>query len=318
MAIRSSCTTLVRMMMFFFTSRFFAEGVGNTQYAMWITIVANMLNILLNWVLIFGHWGLPALGVRGAALSTLISRILTATVFVAILLSAKAFRQYTRERNARISAGKIREILHLSFPIAFSSMLEVTAFSFSAIMVGWMGKTELAAHQIANNLSQLSFLIATGVGAAATIRVSHQYGAGRYHETEMAGRAAIHMAVLYMCTCGTVFLCLRHVLPHAYSSDPAVIEIAAKLIIVLAMFQVMDAVQLTSMSSLRGLKDTKIPMWYAAIAYYLVAIPVGYLLGFTLGMGPSGVWYGLLSGLSVAAVLFYFRFRRLCAAMPEN
>lgn len=306
-------------MMFFFTSRFFAEGVGNTRYAMWITIIANLMNIVLNWMLIFGHCGLPALGVRGAALSTLISRIMTASVFVVILFTAKVFRQYTAmARNARISGGKIREILHLSLPIALSSMLEVTAFSFAAIMVGWMGKTELAAHQIANNLSQLSFLIATGVGAAATIRVSHQYGAGRYHETEMAGRASIHMALLYMCSCGVIFMSLRHILPYAYTSDNEVAQVASGLIVVLALFQIMDAVQLTSMSALRGLKDTKVPMCYAAIAYYGVAVPAGYILGFTFRMGPSGVWCGLLAGLSVAAVLFYTRFRRKCAAMSQK
>lgn len=306
-------------MLLFFTSRFFAEGVGNTKYAMWITVVANMVNILLNWVLIFGHLGLPALGVRGAALSTLISRILTAAVFVTILFTAKTFSGYTSlAMKMRASRTKIREILRLSFPIALSSMLEVTAFSFAAIMVGWMGKNELAAHQVANNLGQLSFLIATGVGAAATIRVSHQYGAGRYHETLMAGLAAIHMAVLYMCTCGALFLSMRHLLPAIYTNDTEVIAIAASLITVLALYQLVDAIQLTSISALRGLKDTKVPMIYAALAYYGVAIPSGYIFGFTLGMGPSGVWYGLLAGLSVAAILYYIRFRRKCAAMPKN
>lgn len=315
-------------MLFFFTSRFFAEGVGNTSYAMWITVIANMMNILLNWILIFGHFGLPALGVRGAALSTLISRIFTAGVFAAILFRAEVFRKFTvqafgsgtmvPEGKVRLSWHRMGEILRLSIPIAFSSMLEVTAFSFAAIMVGWMGKTELAAHQVANNLGQLSFLIATGVGAAATIRVSHQYGAGRYHETLMAGLAAIHMAVMYMCTCGTLFLSLRHLLPAVYTNDLEVISIASRLIVVLAMYQVVDAIQLTSISALRGLKDTKVPMIYAAVAYYGVAIPSGYLLGFTLGIGPAGVWYGLLAGLSVAAVLYYTRFRRKCAAMPKN
>lgn len=316
-------------MMFFFTSRFFAEGVGNTRYAMWITIVANLLNIFLNWVLIFGHCGMPALGVQGAALSTLISRVFTAVLFVVILFSAKAFSAYTSEAfgigrtmatdgKVRISAARMGEILRLSLPIAFSSLLEVTAFSFAAIMVGWMGKTELAAHQIVHNLSQLSFLIATGVGAATTIRVSHQYGAGRYHETFMAGRAATHMAIAYMCTCGGLCLIFRGILPHAYTNDPEVIAIASSLIICLAVYQVSDAIQLTSMSALRGLKDTKVPMFYAAISYYGVAIPAGYVMGFKLGLGPEGVWYGLFAGLTVAAVLFHSRFRRKCAAMPKN
>ena len=203
-------------------------------------------------------------------------------------------------------------LLFLSVPISLSGLLESMSISLAAIMVGGMGQVELAAHQIVNSLSQLSFMVATGIGAAATIRVSFQYGAGKKEETVMAANASIHMSLFYMGACGLLFVALRHLLPSVYSNDPAVTALASKLIIVLALFQVADAVQLASMASLRGLKDTKVPMVYSLISYYLVAIPSGYLLGFTAGLGPAGVWVGLLLGLFAAAILFYVRFLRIC------
>ena len=304
---------------FFFTSRFFAEGIGDTKHAMWITVTSNLLNIFLNWVLIFGHFGLPALGVMGAALATLIARIFCAVAFIRVIFHSETFSSYARMAlKEKADKQTLISIARLSLPIAFSSMLESTAFSFAAIMVGWMGKVELAAHQIANSLGQLSFMVACGIGAAATIRVSHQFGAGKPVETLMAGKASVHMGIFYMSSCALLFILLRNFLPYIYTSDPEVIAYASRLIVVLSLYQISDAVQLTSMASLRGLKDTKRPMMYAAMSYYGIAIPAAYLLGFVFGVGPEGVWYGLLLGLTVAAVLFYTRFCRICRSYLEK
>ena len=303
----------------FFTSRFFAEGIGDTKHAMWITVTSNLLNIFLNWVLIFGHFGLPALGVMGAALATLIARIFCAVAFIRVIFHSGTFSSYARMAlKEKADKQTLISIARLSLPIAFSSMLESTAFSFAAIMVGWMGKVELAAHQIANSLGQLSFMVACGIGAAATIRVSHQFGAGKPVETLMAGKASVHMGIFYMSSCALLFILLRNFLPYIYTSDPEVIAYASRLIVVLSLYQISDAVQLTSMASLRGLKDTKRPMMYAAMSYYGIAIPAAYLLGFVFGVGPEGVWYGLLLGLTVAAVLFYTRFCRICRSYLEK
>ena len=304
---------------FFFTSRFFAEGIGDTKHAMWITVTSNLLNIFLNWVLIFGHFGLPALGVMGAALATLIARIFCAVAFIRVIFHSGTFSSYAQMAlKEKDDKQTLISIARLSLPIAFSSMLESTAFSFAAIMVGWMGKVELAAHQIANSLGQLSFMVACGIGAAATIRVSHQFGAGKPVETLMAGKASVHMGIFYMSSCALLFILLRNFLPYIYTSDPEVIAYASRLIVVLSLYQISDAVQLTSMASLRGLKDTKRPMMYAAMSYYGIAIPAAYLLGFVFGVGPEGVWYGLLLGLTVAAVLFYTRFCRICRSYLEK
>lgn len=297
---------------FFVTSKQFAEGIGNTSHAMWITMFTNMVNILLNWILIFGHLGAPRMGASGAALATLISRTLAASLFVLIIRKSAVYRPYTDFSGKWFDRTVQREIFSLSVPVALSCLLEVTAFNFASVMVGWMGKVQQAGHQIAYSLSQISFLIACGVGTAATIRVSHQYGARRYRETYMAGKASIHMSIVYMAVCAVIFVALDQVLPLAFTSDPEVIPVASRLLLIIAVYQFSDAVQLSSMSALRGLQDTRRPMLYAGISYYLVAIPAGYLMGIVLGMGPDGVWLGLMLGLTTAAVLFYTRFRNIC------
>ena len=293
--------------------RFFSEGIGNTRNEMWITIGTNILNIFLNWVLIYGKLGAPALGVAGAAWSTLISRVLGAIAFLIILFRVEEYRKFVR-----LTLREMLCQLKLSLPISLQNLLEVTAFSFAAIMVGWMGKYQLAAHQIAQNLSSLSFMIATGIGAAATIRVSHQFGAGRRQDAYHAGIAAVHMAVAIMVFFGLLFISLHRVIPFIYTEDPAVIPIAGRLIIILALYQVFDAVQLASRSSLLGLKDINIPTVFSGISYYVICLPSAYLLGFTFGLGPDGVWIGLLLGLAVAALLFNVRFRRVCRRYITN
>lgn len=299
-------------MIAFFNIRFFSEGIGNTRNEMWITIGTNVLNIFLNWVFIYGNLGAPRMGVAGAALATLISRIIAALTFLIILFRAEEYRRFVRlTPHKPVRLAEIVRQFRLSLPVSLQNLLEVTAFSFAAIMVGWMGKYELAAHQIAQNLSSLSFMIATGIGAAATIRVSHQFGAGRRKDAFHAGVAAVHMAMAIMIFFGAVFIILHRTIPYMYTDDPSVIPIAGRLIIILSLYQVFDAVQLASRSSLLGLKDINIPLIFSAISYYVICLPSAYILGFTCGLGPDGVWTGLLLGLAVAALLFCTRFLRI-------
>lgn len=306
-------TVSIIPMALFFTSRFFAEGVGNTKYAMWVTIISNIINIFLNWVLIYGKMGAPILGVKGAAYATLISRLFCVVAFIIILFRAKDLKEYTLKAiKIPIDKGSIKEIFTLSLPIALTGLLESAAFSFfSVIMVGWIGKVELATHQIVQSLGNISFMVATGIGTAATIRVSHQVGAGKIEDAKMAGFAAIHMALAYMGSCGLIFFAFRNSLPYIFTEDPLVIEAASSLILVLCLYQIFDAIQLTSISSLRGIKDTKIPMIMSAIAFYLISIPLGYILGFKLHLGLNGVWLGLAAGLMFIAIISLFRFKKM-------
>lgn len=303
----------------FFGKRFYSEGIGNTKNAMWITLGINVINIILNWILIFGKLGAPQMGVAGAALATLISRVLGAAIFILLFFTKSEYLQFIKKiRRPFLEKKNILSILKISLPISFQSLLEVTAFSFAAIMVGWLGKYQLAAHQIAQSLSHLTFMIATGIGSAATIRVSHQFGAGKYKEVKMAGNAAIHMSIAFMGFCGVLFIIFFRQIPGLYTNDVNVIEYAAPIVLIMALYQIFDAIQLASVSSLRALKDINIPLLFSAISYYFVCLPCAYLLGFTFNLGVNGVWIGLLLGLVFASILFYTRFQKKANALVKQ
>ncbi|MEF9987040.1 MAG: MATE family efflux transporter [Bacteroidales bacterium] len=296
----------------FFAIRNFSEGIGITKYAMYITIVSNLVNIFLNWILIFGHWGFPAMGVSGAAIATLISRVLMFISFAFIIITVNPYKQYLRLiRRPLIDIIKIKELLKTSVPISLQGLVEVTAFSLSGIMVGWFGKEALAANQIALTITTFSFMIAQGIGVAATIRVSHQFGEKRYADARKAGFAAAHLSVGFMGTAGIIYILFRHNIPYVFTSDPAVATIAASLLIISAGFQIFDAIQLSGIASLRALADVKIPLLFSIISYYLICLPLGYFCGHVLNLGPMGIWVGLMLGLIFAAILFMYRFNKI-------
>lgn len=296
----------------FFGLRQFSEGIGITKYAMYITLIANLLNIFLNWVLIYGHFGFEAMGVRGAALATLISRIVMLILFAYIFVKLDCYKKYIFHfKTPFINLTLMLKVLKTSIPLSLQNLVEITAFSLSAIMVGWLGVVPLASHQVAMSMSSFSFMIALGIGAAATIRVSHQYGYGDYKSMRIAGFASIHLSVVLMALCGIAYIVFRNYIPIIYTQDPLVREMAATLLIMSALFQVFDAMQLASLACLRALADVKIPLVFSIISYYLVSLPMGYFFGFTLSMGPVGVWIGLLLGLAFAGILFMSRFNSL-------
>jgi MATE family multidrug resistance protein len=189
-------------------------------------------------------------------------------------------------------------------------MLEVGAFSASFLMIGWLGVTPQAAHQIAINVASVTYMAATGIAAAATIRVGSLRGAGDLPEARKAGFAAYWLAFGFMSAMGLLMLALRHIIPQFYNDDPLVLAQAATLLAIAAAFQVSDGLQVVGLGALRGLEDVKVPSVVALLAYWALALPIGYGLGFGLNMGAPGVWLGLLTGLSVVAVVLLLRFRR--------
>ncbi len=296
----------------FFTIRNFSEGIGITKYAMYITISANVINILLNWILIFGKFGIPQMGVSGAALATLISRIIMLICFAIVIFRIKEYKRFTSlfEKNF-IDKEKLKALFSTSMPIAVQGLIEVTAFSLSGIMVGWFGKTALAAHQIAMTMSTFSFMIAQGIGAAATIRVSHQLGEKDYPATRKAGFAAMHLATAFMGLAGILYIVFKNQIPLMFTTDTQVIPLASTLLIMCAIYQIFDALQLSGLACLRALMDVKIPLIFSTFSYYFLCLPCGYLLGHTLRLGPVGIWIGLMTGLLFASILFLYRFNRI-------
>ena len=293
--------------------REWAEGLGLTKQAMQLSIAGNVVNALLCYAFIFGHFGAPALGLMGAAWATLISRIGMAVLMAQFVLRAEQLRSRRPAEAAawlRPGLDELRGQLALGLPIGLQMMLEVGAFSMSYLMIGWIGITPQAAHQIAINVASVTYMAATGIAAAATIRVGSLRGSGDLVEARKAGFTAYWLTFGFMCAMGLLLLALRHVIPPLYNHDPLVLAQAATLLTIAAGFQISDGLQVVGLGALRGLEDVKVPSLVALLAYWAIALPLGYVLGFWLHLGAVGVWLGLLTGLTVVAAVLLLRFRR--------
>jgi multidrug resistance protein, MATE family len=299
-------------LMVFQAFRQFAEGLSLTKQAMYISIVANGLNIVLNYILIFGKLGFEPMGLVGAGWATLISRVIMALMMGGYVLYAKRFAAFHRFLTFRyLSFVHMYHIFRLGLPISGQMVFEMGAFSFSAIMIGWLGAQELAAHQIAINVASVSYMMASGIAAAATIRVGNQKGLRNFRSMRMAGISSFVMGTIFMMASGLLMIAGKNFIPSLYIDDPLVIELASTLLIIAALFQISDGVQVVGLGALRGLEDVRIPGLISLIAYWVIGLPVGYILCFKAGFGASGVWTGLLVGLSVAAILLFWRFKML-------
>lgn len=287
------------------------EGMGNTWLAMIATILSNVLNVALNYVLIYGKLGFPELGLVGAGYATLISRISMPILIIIGFMSAKKVRHFFNLLSqVHISLKETLKITAVGLPIAVQLVIEVSLFALGAVMMGWIGDVPLAAHQVALGMASFTFMIANGVAMATTIRVSYQLGLKAYDSMEKVTLSAVHLVMAYMLLCGIGLLLLRNQLPWLFTLDPLVIEQAASLIAVAALFQLFDGLQVVCLGILRGFADVKIPMIIAAISYTVIGIPVSYLFAFTLKMGPEGIWYGFVAGLGTAGILLAFRIRK--------
>ncbi|WP_324677247.1 MATE family efflux transporter [Hymenobacter sp. GOD-10R] len=300
--------------------RQFAEGLGLTRQAMQLSILANVINALLCYMLIFGHFGAPAMGMMGAAWATLTARIIMAVLMGAYVLRAERLRPYRETITSwlHLQGTTLRHLLGLGLPIGLQMMCEVGAFSFSGIMIGWLGATAMAAHQIAINVSSVTYMAAGGVAAAATIRVGNLRGLGDALGARQAGFTAYALTFVFMAAMGLVLISCRQLIPYLYNphQDPAVVAQAATLLLIAALFQISDGLQVVGLGALRGLQDVKVPSLVALLAYWVVALPLGYGLGFGLKLGSLGVWIGLLAGLTTVAVVLLWRFRQHSAVAP--
>ncbi|MBR5182852.1 MAG: MATE family efflux transporter, partial [Bacteroidales bacterium] len=283
------------------------------------TVICNILNIFLNWVLIFGHCGFEAMGVKGAAVATFISRAAMLAIGIVILLQGKLYKRYLGDiRLSALNMKQFKEVAKTSFPISFQGLIEVTTFSLAGIMAGWFGEIAMAAHQASQTIITFTFMVAQGVGVAATIRVSHQYGERRFADARMAGFAASHISIALMALSGIAFVVFNDTIPRIFTQDSEVLEIAANLLYVAAAFQLFDAVQLSALASLRALADVRWPLIMSLISYYAVGLPFAYIAGSHLGWGPVGVWLGLLAGLMLAAILYLYRFNKITKGFTTN
>lgn len=298
--------------MVFQTARQFAEGLSLTRQAMIITVSGNILNILLNYILIFGKLGFPSLGLLGAGIATLISRIIMAMMMVIFVYHHKRFIIYWNHyERYGLDINIVRRILSVGLPSGFQFIFEVGAFSFAAIMVGWIGTTALAAHQIAISLASITYMMATGMATATTIRVGNQLGKNDPLMLRKVGFTGFLMGATFMGGSAIIMISLNHYLPTWYIDDREVIKLASELILIAAVFQISDGLQVVGLGALRGMSDVKIPTLVTLLAYWILALPIGYFFGIFLDFGAGGIWFGLLIGLTVTAALLIYRFRQI-------
>ncbi len=287
----------------------FLEGLSITQPAMYVMLAANMVNVFGNWLLIFGHWGFPALGLEGAGISTFLTRCFQAGTLLFYVHKNKRFKPFQPSISLkRLKFSVIKKIANLGFPTGFQHFFEVGAFSFSAVMIGWLGSKSLAAHQIALSLASMSFMITLGITAAGTIRVGRFMGIKDIGNLRRAGFATILLSVISMTVFAILFVVFRNRLPLFFINDPEVIAMASTLLVIAALFQISDGAQAAGIAILRGLTDVKIPMILSFVAYWILGLPVGYILGFVFHLNVNGIWLGFLSGLSFAGMAFVLRF----------
>lgn len=303
-------TASIIPLMLFQSARQFAEGLSQTRQAMYITVGSNVINIILNYILIYGKLGFPAFGLNGAGYATLISRILMAAwMWIYVLKSSRYKPYFQMMKEVVVNKSMTRKMLRIGLPAGFQFFFEVGAFGFSSIMIGWLGARALAAHQIAINMASISYMMATGIAAAATIRVGNQLGRKDIPTLRMAAFSSFVMVIVFMLGFAITFILGRHYFPSLYINDVEVVSLASSLLVIAAFFQLSDGVQVVGLGALRGLADVKIPTFITFFAYWIIGLPVGYYLGFKLNMGVEGIWYGLLTGLTVASILVVARFQ---------
>jgi len=297
-------------MMAFFAFKQFAEGLSDTKAGMRVSLVANLLNILLNYPLITGWGPFPELGLAGAAVSTLGTRFLMVAGMAIYIRKHKKFAAYwSHWRSTEITWRSIRDILAIGVPSGLQLVFEAGAFAMSGVIVGMIGPVQQAAHQIALNIASVSYMMVSGLGAAATIRVGNQLGKRDIPMLRLAGQSLFHLTLAMMVLTMILLIGLRNFLPEFYSSDPEVLQYTAVLMIAAGIFQLPDGLQATTLGALRGVQDVNIPTIIAFVAYWVIAVPMCYYLGITEEMGPLGVWIGLTIGLVLASIALYWRFQ---------
>jgi MATE family multidrug resistance protein len=286
------------------------QALGHLRVLIAVILAANAVNAFLNWVFVYGHMGSPAMGTAGSAWATVVSRWL---MFLGLL--AFGWRPIHSSlvpfRREVLHLAPLRAMLRLGIPIGLQQFLEFGAFGAIGILMGMLGTTEMAAHQIAINLASLTFMVPVGVGAAAAVRVGHAAGAGDGAAARESARAAVACGVGFMCLTAAAFLLVPHLIAAQYTTEVSVVALASVLIPIAGVFQVFDGIQAVCAGILRGLGDTRAPFVINLLGFWLAGFPVSVLLGFFTSLRAVGLWWGFVAGLGVVAILLLLRVRIL-------
>jgi len=300
-------------MLIFLSMKSFTDALEHTKVAMTLSLLSLPIDAFLNWVFIFGKLGFPRLEIEGAAWTTLVTRTMITIALFTVILRGSKFKAYMAERQSawKLKAATFKELLMIGIPSSVQYGLEVGAFSISGLMIGWFGATQQAAHQIALNLASTSFMIIMGISTAGSIRISNALGRNHWASLKDIGYSTLAFGTGLGVFFALIFIGLHNYLPLIFNQDPAVVSLAAHLLLFAALFQISDATQAIGVGLLRGIKDVRMPTFFVALAYWIIGIPLGYFLGVYFDMKATGMWIGLVCGLTASSLLLNFRFRRL-------
>ncbi|GGE36336.1 MATE family efflux transporter [Psychroflexus planctonicus] len=302
-------------MMLFQGFKQFADGLSLTKYAMYATIGANLLNVLLNYLLIYGIWFFPRLELEGAAIGTLVSRVFLLVFLFVILFKKPKLKPYFVLMKKSLQKIIFKRLFNLGFPTALQMIFEGGIFTATVLLAGTLGAQAQAANQIALNLASMTFMIAVGLGVTATIRVGNQKGKKDFESLRRIAFSIFMQVFIIMAGFALGFIVLKDFLPTLYIDDIYVVTIASQLLIIAAIFQLSDGLQVTILGALRGMQDVKIPTLICFIAYWIIGFPISYFTGKADVLGNIGIWLGLLAGLTASAIMLFFRFNYLTKKM---
>lgn len=298
-------------MLIYLGAKYFCDAFSHTVPGMLVLGIGLLLNIILNYIFIYGHLGLPPMGLAGSGYATLCARTVMAIIMVTYIFRTQLYRQYlTGFLKMKASLPVLRQMAAIGFPSGLQYLFEVGAFAGSGLMMGWISTEVLAAHQIAINLASVTFMFALGLSLASSVRVGQAKGRNDREAIRRIGFSSLMFVGVLETLFALLFLLLRDILPTAYVNDAAVIAMASQLLVVAAAFQWFDGIQALALGLLRGLSDVKIPTLITFSAYWIIGVPLAYLLAFRFGMAQLGIWIGLLVALGFASVLLTWRFIR--------
>lgn len=288
----------------------FTDGICRPMISMTLLMIGNLLNIFGNWMLIYGKLGFPEMGLTGAGISTLVSRALILLVFVVFIFKSKKMNEYARAiKEALLSRGEMKTVFKMGYPVGIQMALESSTFTFAAVMAGWLGVIQLAAHQVVITISQLFFLMMQGLSFAVSILVSNAFGRKDLGSVREYARKGYFMTLGISATLSALLYCFRYQAAGIFTDSPEVSAMAVSLFFLLFAYQFGDGLQLCFANVLRGIQDVRPIMYAAFVSYYLIAIPSAYVLGFKTSLGIHGIWLGFPIGLTLAGIFFYARYR---------
>ncbi len=305
-------------LMIFQSFKQFTEGLGFTKQAMSISIWGNIVNIIFGVIFVKGMFGIEPMGVKGVGYATLIDRVAMAIAMGAYVFNSKRFIPYLGHFAFKaINFKKIKEIIKLGAPVAMQYSFEISAFSGAGIMIGTIGKVEQASHFTALSLAAFTYMLASGIASAATIKTGHNYGGKKFMDLRYSAIASYHVVLLFMGFTAILFIGANQFLPYIFTDDKMVVGLAAQLLIIAGFFQLFDGTQVVGLGVLRGIGDVNIPTFITFLSYWVVGIPLGYYVGIYHGVGVKGIWYGLTFGLLAASILLFWRFQVLSKKLAQ-